>query len=137
MCTHSLPITDPELLALLGEGKVLPLVLSDEDLQCAYAGAQALVYPSRYEGFGLPVLEAMACSCPVVTCRNSSIPEVAGDGPRRSRCPACRAPVLGEPGAAGRADPERPAAGRALHLAPHGRRGGGGHLPLAGAFALR
>jgi len=79
VCTHSMPITDPELLALLGEGKVLPLILSDEDLQCAYAGAQALIYPSRYEGFGLPVLEAMACSCPVVTCRNSSIPEVAGD----------------------------------------------------------
>jgi glycosyltransferase involved in cell wall biosynthesis len=54
-------------------------VLSDEELQCAYSGAVALVYPSRYEGFGLPVLEAMACSCPVITCHNSSIPEVGGE----------------------------------------------------------
>src|SRR5205807_1155882 len=45
----------------------------------AYTAATALVYPSRYEGFGLPILEAFACGCPVITCRNSSIPEVADD----------------------------------------------------------
>jgi glycosyltransferase involved in cell wall biosynthesis len=44
-----------------------------------YAAATCLVFPSRYEGFGLPVLEAMACGCPVVAYRNSSLPEVAGD----------------------------------------------------------
>lgn len=55
------------------------LPLSDEELAIAYSGAVALVYPSKYEGFGMPIVEAMACSCPVITCHNSSIPEVAGE----------------------------------------------------------
>jgi glycosyltransferase involved in cell wall biosynthesis len=44
-----------------------------------YSAAACLVFPSRYEGFGLPLLEAMACGCPAVAYRNSSLPEVAGD----------------------------------------------------------
>ena len=55
------------------------LQLTDEELRLAYAGAVALVYPSKYEGFGMPVIEAMACGCPVITCPNASIPEVAGN----------------------------------------------------------
>jgi glycosyltransferase involved in cell wall biosynthesis len=55
------------------------LILSDEELKIAYSGAVALVYPSLYEGFGMPVLEALACGCPVITCANASIPEVAGE----------------------------------------------------------
>ena len=53
--------------------------LSDEELATAYSGAVALVYPSKYEGFGMPIVEAMACGCPVITCPNASIPEVAGE----------------------------------------------------------
>jgi glycosyltransferase involved in cell wall biosynthesis len=50
-----------------------------EDLPLWYNAASAFVYPSLYEGFGLPVAEAMACGCPVLTARNSSLVEVAGD----------------------------------------------------------
>jgi glycosyltransferase involved in cell wall biosynthesis len=58
--------------------KFLGYVLQ-EDLPGLYAGAEAFVYPSLYEGFGLPILEAMACGCPVVTSNVSSMPEVAGE----------------------------------------------------------
>lgn len=53
--------------------------LKNEELRHLYNAATASVNPTSYEGFGLPVLEAMACGCPVVTCNNSSIPEVGGD----------------------------------------------------------
>ena len=51
----------------------------DEDLPALYSMAELFVYPSLYEGFGLPVLEALACGAAVVTSNNSSMPEVAGD----------------------------------------------------------
>lgn len=53
--------------------------ISDADLAVLYNGATAMFFPSSYEGFGLPLLEAMACGTPVVTCRNSSLDEIAGD----------------------------------------------------------
>ena len=51
----------------------------DETLRALYHAAVALVYPSLGEGFGLPIVEAMACGCPVITSNVSSMPEVAGD----------------------------------------------------------
>lgn len=51
----------------------------EQDLAALYSGATAFVYPSLYEGFGLPVLEAMQCGTPVICTDNSSLPEVGGD----------------------------------------------------------
>lgn len=56
-----------------------PGFIEDEHLPAVICGATALAYPSLYEGFGLPVLEAMACGVPVLTSNISSLPEVAGD----------------------------------------------------------
>src|SRR2546425_6185536 len=53
--------------------------VDDAELADLYSAAECLVFPSRYEGFGLPCLEAMACGCPVAAFRNSSIPEVVDD----------------------------------------------------------
>jgi glycosyltransferase involved in cell wall biosynthesis len=53
--------------------------VADEDLPALLSGALAFVLPSLYEGFGMPVLEAMACGAPVLTSTTSSLPEVAGD----------------------------------------------------------
>lgn len=78
ICTGSGLLLKSELRACTSGSVVHTLQLSDEELRVAYSGAAALVYPSKYEGFGMPVLEAMACACPVITCPNSSIPEVAG-----------------------------------------------------------
>jgi alpha-1,3-rhamnosyl/mannosyltransferase len=52
--------------------------INDEDLAALYSGADAFVFPSLYEGFGLPILEAMGCGCPVVCSNRGSLPEIAG-----------------------------------------------------------
>ena len=53
--------------------------LSDEEVRKTVANADLLVMPSLYEGFGLPVIEAMACGCPVLSSNAASLPEAAGD----------------------------------------------------------
>lgn len=65
------------LLSLEDKVKFIGRV-SDQQLVALYSGAIALVCPSRYEGFGLPILEALACGCPVITSPSSSMPEVGG-----------------------------------------------------------
>jgi glycosyltransferase involved in cell wall biosynthesis len=65
-------------LGLLDRVVIIPSV-ADDDLVALYNGADAFVFPTLYEGFGLPVLEAMACGVPVVTTRAASVPEVVGD----------------------------------------------------------
>lgn len=52
----------------------------EKDLPVLYSGAAALTFPSLFEGFGLPILEAQACGCPVLTSNVSSMPEVGGEG---------------------------------------------------------
>ena len=52
--------------------------VSEKDLPALYSGAKAFVFPSLYEGFGLPILEAMACGTPVISSNTSSMPEVIG-----------------------------------------------------------
>jgi glycosyltransferase involved in cell wall biosynthesis len=54
--------------------------VSDEQLPALYNAAEMLVFPSLFEGFGFPVIEAMACGTPVITSNVSALPEVAGDG---------------------------------------------------------
>ncbi|MBI3921151.1 MAG: glycosyltransferase family 4 protein [Armatimonadetes bacterium] len=66
-----------ETLALSGSVQFVDYV-PDEMLPTLYSAAKLLIYPSLYEGFGLPVVEAMACGTPVVTSNLSSLPEVAG-----------------------------------------------------------
>ena len=56
--------------------------VSDQDLPLWYAGATAMVYPSLFEGFGLPPVEAMACGCPVIASPRGSLAEVVGDAAR-------------------------------------------------------
>jgi glycosyltransferase involved in cell wall biosynthesis len=79
VCTGSGVLLEGELRNYTLGSVVHKLQLSDEELRLAYSGAVALIYPSKYEGFGMPVLEAMSCGCPVITCPNASIPEVVGE----------------------------------------------------------
>jgi len=68
----------PESLGIQDKVKFLGFV-PDDDLACLYSGTKGFVFPSLYEGFGLPPLEAMACGTAVIASKTSSIPEVCGE----------------------------------------------------------
>ena len=84
--THELVLVGPtgweadEILSRARDRAVRTIgYVSDADLAALYAGCEVFAYPSLYEGFGLPILEAMAAGAPVLTSNVSSLPEVAGD----------------------------------------------------------
>lgn len=64
--------------SLVSHSIIAPGFLEHDSLNALYCGAEALVFPSLYEGFGIPILEAMASGCPVITSMTTSTPEVAG-----------------------------------------------------------
>lgn len=68
-----------ELISLLKiENQIIQRSFEEDELGFFYKKAKCFVFPSKYEGFGIPVLESMTCGCPVVLAHNSSFPEVAG-----------------------------------------------------------
>lgn len=70
-----------EELQLFGDDRArfLQMNCNDEMLAAAYSYAECFVFPSEYEGFGIPILEAFACDCPVALSNTSSMPEIGGD----------------------------------------------------------
>jgi glycosyltransferase involved in cell wall biosynthesis len=89
-----------------GRGAIALGRVSDAELRALYEAALCLVFPSRYEGFGLPPVEAMAAGCPVVAARAGAVPEVCGDAAlwfdpeAPSSLPAALARLIDEPGLA-------------------------------------
>ena len=73
----------PAELALIDRhalaGRIVQRTVRDDELAPCYAHAAAFVFPSRYEGFGIPILEAFACGCPALVANASCFPEIAGD----------------------------------------------------------
>jgi FkbM family methyltransferase len=79
VCLGGQPILEHDFLNLTNSANIHLLRLDDSEMSSAYSGAIALIYPSLYEGFGMPIIEAMACGCPVITCKTGSIPEISND----------------------------------------------------------
>ena len=80
LCGPPLSPQEKDIITKSGiESRIIQIRGTDSELQALYTHAIALVFPSSYEGFGLPILEAQSHGCPVITCAVSSLPEVAGD----------------------------------------------------------
>lgn len=85
VCTGRLPGQPRSVTALaqaagLPEGQVIDLgFVAEEDVPALYRSARLLAFPSLFEGFGMPLLEAMACGCPVASSRATCLPEVSGE----------------------------------------------------------
>jgi len=83
VCFGGGPWTKPELRLIeelrIPRERVVRIDGDDDRLAALYRHAEAFIYPSLYEGFGMPLLEAMACGCPVICSRASAFPEVCGD----------------------------------------------------------
>jgi glycosyltransferase involved in cell wall biosynthesis len=83
VCAGSSPFTPKEKNFLKNMNildKVHYVKINDRILKNLYKNARAFIFPSIYEGFGLPVLEAFSCGCPVILSNSSSLPEIGGDG---------------------------------------------------------
>ncbi len=86
VCAGSIPFSDQERSIIAGLGiadQVLHFPAASDDVMIhLYKNARVFVFPTLYEGFGIPVLEAFACGCPVIASNSSSLPEVGGDACR-------------------------------------------------------
>ena len=81
VCTGK-PFSDSELQQISNyniASNIIQIATKDKDLNELYSRALLFVYPSYYEGFGIPILEAYACNCPVALSNTTCFPEIAGD----------------------------------------------------------
>jgi glycosyltransferase involved in cell wall biosynthesis len=81
-CVGGGPFEDTEKALIAKHGlsdRVMQRNVDDDEMGACYAHADAFVFPSRYEGFGIPIVEAFACGCPSLVARASCFPEIAGD----------------------------------------------------------
>lgn len=82
VCGGGGPLTEAEqrLLKEIGiDGRTVQIKFDDPMLTCLYRNAEAFIFPSLYEGFGIPILESFSCGCPLLSSNTSSFPEVIGD----------------------------------------------------------